>query len=71
MIHDPVTGVACPVPVYRRKSLAPGDSLPGPCLIVEDQTATSVSAKFDVHVDARGYLMLERSAAPRRTGGTP
>ena len=43
----------------------------GPCLIVEDQTATSVSAKFDVHVDARGYLVLERNAAPRRTGGTP
>ncbi|MDE2907538.1 MAG: hydantoinase/oxoprolinase family protein [Acidobacteriota bacterium] len=71
VIHDPATGAACPVPVHRRESLAPGDSLPGPCLIVEDQTATCVSAKFDVHVDARGYLVLERSPAPRRTGGTP
>jgi len=71
VIHDPVTGTACPVPVHRRESLAPGDSLPGPCIIVEDQTATSVSAKFDVHVDARDYLVLERRAAPRRAGGTP
>ena len=66
VIHDPVTGAACPVPVHRRESLAPGACLPGPCLIVEDQTATCVSAMFDVHVDAHGYLVLERSAATRR-----
>ena len=71
VVHDPVTGAETPVPVHGREGLAPGDRLPGPCLVVEDQTATVVSANFDVHVDARGYLVLERSAAPRRDGGTP
>ena len=71
VVHDPVTGAACPVPVHRRESLAPGDRLSGPCLVVEDQTATGVSANFDVHVDARGYLVLERNAAPPPGGGTP
>ena len=66
VLHDPVTGAASPVPVHRRESLAPGMCLPGPCLIVEDQTVTCVSAMFDVYVDAHGYLVLERSAATRR-----
>ena len=66
VIHDPVTGAACPVPVHRRESLLPGDCFPGPCLVVEDHTATCVSAMFDVHVDAHGYLVLERRAASRR-----
>ena len=60
MIHDPATGAVSAVPVHRRESLLPGDCLPGPCLIAEDQTGTYVSATFDVHVDAHGYLVLER-----------
>ena len=66
VVHDPVTGAAYPVPVHRRESLAPGACLPGPCLIVEDHTATCVSATFDVHVDSHGYLVLERRAATLR-----
>ena len=66
MIHDPVTGTACPVPVHRRESLPPGACLPGPCLVVEDHTATCVSAMFDVRVDTHGYLVLERRDGPRR-----
>ena len=65
-LRDPVTGAAFPVPVHRRENLAPGDCLPGPCLVVEDQTATCVSAAFDVHVNALGYLVLERRDASRR-----
>ena len=67
VVHDPVTGAAYPVPVHRRESLAPGACLPGPCLIVEDHTATCVSAMFDVHVDSHGYLVLERRAATHRS----
>ena len=67
IVHDPVTGAAYPVPVHRRESLAPGDCLPGPCLVVEDQTATCVSAMFDVHVDSHSYLVLERRAATHRS----
>lgn len=67
VIHDPVTGAACAVPVHSRENLAPGDCLRGPCLIAEDQTTTYVTATFDVHVDAHGYLVLERLArAPLR-----
>ena len=67
VVHDPVTGAAYPVPVHRRESLAPGACLPGPCLLVEDHTATCVSAMFDVHVDSHGYLVLERRAATHRS----
>ena len=70
-IHDPGTGAARAVPVHRREGLAPGDCLPGPCIVAEDQTATIVTAGFGVHVDARGYLVLERGAATRHAGGTP
>ncbi|MFW6093869.1 MAG: hydantoinase/oxoprolinase family protein [Pseudomonadota bacterium] len=46
--------------VYRRDALGPGDGGWGPALVVEEQTTTVVGADFAWHVDARGYLVLER-----------
>ena len=44
--------------VYARDDLAPGATLHGPALIVEDQTTTVVTSTFDVAVNPLGYLML-------------
>jgi N-methylhydantoinase A len=46
------------VPVYARDGLAPGATLRGPALIVEEDTSTYVSPRFDVEVDAGGALVL-------------
>ncbi len=55
-------------PRYRRESLAAGTAVAGPSLIVEDQTATVVSADFDARIEADGSILLTRKQqAPERT----
>ena len=56
---EPVT-----VPVYGRETLAPGMSLRGPALIVEDQTTTVVSSAFDAAINPLGYIVMTRRSAP-------
>ena len=46
--------------IYRRPDLRPGDRITGPAIIVEDETSTLVPPAFDVHMNALGYLVLER-----------
>ncbi|MCP3855495.1 MAG: hydantoinase/oxoprolinase family protein [Actinomycetia bacterium] len=46
--------------LVHRSDLIPGDQLTGPALIIEDQTTTVVSPRFDVRVDGRDHLVLER-----------
>jgi N-methylhydantoinase A len=48
------------VPVYARDALAPGMRIAGPAIISESQTTTVVAREFDAHVDARGYIILQR-----------
>ena len=48
--------------LYQRGQLRPGDHFEGPALIVEDQTTTVVGAGFSGVVNARGHLILERTA---------
>ena len=55
------------VPVYWRKDLGPGTRLKGPSVIVEDAATTYVSATFDAHINAGGYIVLERR---QERGGT-
>jgi len=52
--------------VFHRASLAPGDRIYGPALIVEDETTTVVAPSFDATVNALGYLVLERTRTPDR-----
>ncbi len=66
---DPASRQKTEAAVYLRARLEPGHRAPGPALVVEAQTTTVVSAEFDFHVDARGYLVLERRAAGRAAGG--
>ncbi|MFT7650560.1 MAG: N-methylhydantoinase A, partial [Candidatus Poriferisodalaceae bacterium] len=51
--------------VFRRADLKPGDCFAGPALVVEDQTTTVVSPRFDARIDGRDHLVL---TAERATG---
>ena len=45
-------------PVYYREELKPGDVIVGPALIVEAQTSTLVTSKFEATVNGDGCLVL-------------
>lgn len=51
--------------IYRRADLQPGHRLAGPALVVEAQTTTVVGPQFELTVDGRGYLVLERTGNRR------
>jgi N-methylhydantoinase A len=55
-----VDGVHRQAVFVHRSTLAPGDRLTGPALVVEPQTTTFVGADFTLDVDARGNLILTR-----------
>jgi len=48
--------------VYAREALRPGDYLPGPALVVEDQTTTALPRGFRLSVADNGDLYLNREA---------
>jgi len=60
-VFDPDRQEALDYAVYARADLAPGMTLTGPAMIVEDQTTTIVTSPFDLSVDALGYLILSRA----------
>ena len=53
------------VPVYERNAIKPGARMPGPALIVEDQTTIVVTADFDASVNSLGYIVLDKRNAKR------
>jgi N-methylhydantoinase A len=59
-VFDPETGEFIEVAIYERRDLLPGAFIPGPAVIVEDETSTVVSRLFDAHIDAFGYIELLR-----------
>jgi N-methylhydantoinase A len=58
-VFDGRTGATVDVPVFDRTAMNPGARVPGPAIILEDETSTYVSARFDVHVDGAGCLVME------------
>jgi N-methylhydantoinase A len=62
-VLDPASGVTLSYGQLRRADLRPGDRIKGPALIVEDETTTVVSPRFDAAIDARGYIVLTRTSA--------
>jgi N-methylhydantoinase A len=60
-VFDPETGEFIEVPIHERSQLHPGALIPGPAIIVEDETSTVVSRLFDACIDAFGYIELSRS----------
>lgn len=59
-IYCDVDGLQTQASFVYRNSLAPGDRLYGPALVVEPQTTTFVAADFTLNVDASGNLILIR-----------
>jgi N-methylhydantoinase A len=59
-VFDPETGEFIEVAIHERGDLRPGALIPGPAVIVEDETSTVVSRLFDARVDAFGYIELTR-----------
>jgi N-methylhydantoinase A len=59
-VFDTESGAFVEVAIYERTSLVPGATLPGPAVIVEDETSTVVSRAFDARIDRFGYIELTR-----------
>ena len=49
-------------PVYLRGALAPGQSIAGPALIIEDHQTVAVEPGWQAHVTPRNHLLLTRIA---------
>jgi N-methylhydantoinase A len=67
-VFDPETGEFIDVAIHERRNLRPGALIPGPAVIVEDETSTVVSRLFDAHIDAFGYIELTRRRADMSDG---
>jgi N-methylhydantoinase A len=59
-VFDPEAGEFIEVAIHKRRDLNPGAFIPGPAVIVEDETTTVVSRLFDVRIDDFGYIQLTR-----------
>jgi N-methylhydantoinase A len=59
-VFDPETGGFIEVAIHARRDLSPGARIPGPAIIVEDETSTVVTRLFDARLDPHGYIELTR-----------
>jgi N-methylhydantoinase A len=59
-VFDPDSADFVDVAIYERTALVPGAIIPGPAIIVEDETSTVVSRRFDARIDRFGYIELTR-----------
>jgi N-methylhydantoinase A len=62
-VFDPETGEFIEVAIYERAALVAGARVPGPAVIIEDETSTVVGHNFDARIDAHGYIELTRRGA--------
>jgi N-methylhydantoinase A len=65
-VFDPETGEFVEVAIHERSNLLPGAVIPGPAVIVEDETSTVVSRSFDARIEAFGYIELVRRGGEQR-----
>jgi N-methylhydantoinase A len=59
-VFDGRSGQIVHVPRYRREQLVPGARFPGPAIVAEDETATFITAAFDVWIDGIGSIVMDR-----------
>jgi N-methylhydantoinase A len=57
---DMASGEHLTAPVYARQLLQPGMQLAGPAVIVEQDTTTVISTRFNAHIHPLGYIILEQ-----------
>ena len=62
-ILDTRSGVFEDVPVIERTALTPGQTIAGPVLIIEDETSTYVSPRFQARINGSGYIILSATEA--------
>ena len=59
-IVDTASGNPVTAPVYAREALKPGMQLPGPAVIVEQDTTTVVTARFRAQIHPLNYIILDQ-----------
>ena len=59
---DTATGEMVEAPVFLRTEIRPGAAITGPAIIVEDETATVVSSRFEASVNVLGYIVMTSKA---------
>jgi N-methylhydantoinase A len=59
-VFDRETGTFTPFRVVSRDLLHPGSKVPGPALIVEDETTTLVTPAFHAEIDPHGNIVCSR-----------
>jgi N-methylhydantoinase A len=59
-VFDPESGEFVDVAIHERSKLRRGALIPGPAVIIEDETSTVISRLFDARIDAFGYIELTR-----------
>jgi N-methylhydantoinase A len=59
-VFDAEAGEFLGVAIHDRAGLRPGAQIPGPAIIVEDETSTVVTHPFNAEIDAFGYIELTR-----------
>ncbi|MFH6786890.1 MULTISPECIES: hydantoinase/oxoprolinase family protein [Methylobacterium] len=59
-VFDPASGETRDSAVVAREDLAPGDRVAGPAVIVERETSTLVTSRFDAVLQGDGSLLLVR-----------
>jgi N-methylhydantoinase A len=63
-VFDAETGEFIEVAIHERRDLRPGALIPGPAIIVEDETSTVVTRLFDARINAFGYIEMTRRQGP-------
>ena len=64
-MFDPEAGALVESGVYARSGLARGVQVAGPAVIVEDETATVVTSRFDAVIQSDGAILLVAKGAPK------
>jgi len=59
-LFDPATGALVEADVYARSDVRPGAKIPGPAVIVEEETTTLVVNGFGATIDALGQIVMTR-----------
>jgi N-methylhydantoinase A len=59
-VFDAETGEFIEVAIHERRDLSLGAVIPGPAVIVEDETSTVITRLFDAQINPFGYIELTR-----------
>jgi N-methylhydantoinase A len=59
-VFDSESGEFITVAIHDRGTLSPGAQIPGPAIILEDETSTVITPLFTASIDPHGYIELTR-----------